>query len=323
MNKQILTLAATSLFTASLASAEWTIANTFDDNSALAAVTDVERIEGSNARSEIVNGQLAVFPGNVFETNNNLFTYINLGTDIRADALTGDGIVTVYLEVTQPMVDDGAGGMRKAIVDTVWGISNIQPDDADNNTSYNNFNAMQRINVGNDNFEGRNGGSYEAIEPFQADVTYKIWLVIDYFFNSYQAYVEGGQWTTQTQIPSSSGNDWGFRVNPDDTNMVNHFLIALSRGNTVDGEKGVDPTYFDNIAYDTTGLNLTTPAVGATGPGALSAFPAVGDDVNTGSWMGWVYAANYPNVYIYSLDSWAFINEGTASSSGAWFYIFR
>ena len=320
-----LLLSTTALALTTALSAAWNVVNTFDDEAALATVVDATNQEGSNARAEIVDGQLAVFPGDVFETNSNLFTYVALGSDIRAAAIAGDGIATVYFEITQPTVPDGNGGTRKAILDTVWGVSNVQPDTAENPTSYNNFNAMQRINSGNDNFEGRNGGSYEAIEPLQENVRYHMWLVIDYFFNSYQAYVQGGQWPTQTQIPSSSGPDWLFRVNPDDTNVVDQFLIALSRGNTVQGEKGLDPTYFDNLAVDPTGENLTTPLIGggAMGPGILSEFQMVGTDVFTDGWMGWLEVSQYPLVYSYSLGSWVFLNEVGAGPGGAWAYVYR
>ena len=38
---------------------------------------------------------------------------VNLGVDLKVASETVNGPVTVYLEVTQPTVDDGAGGTRK------------------------------------------------------------------------------------------------------------------------------------------------------------------------------------------------------------------
>ena len=39
------------------------------------------------------------------------------------------------------------------------------------------------------------------------------------------------------------------------------FFRGSGKRNSVDGEKQIDPAYFDNIAIDTTGENLTTPPV--------------------------------------------------------------
>jgi hypothetical protein len=263
MRKYLIPILASAV-TAVAANAQWNVISTFDDASALDLVTDSTNIEGSNARTEIIDGKLAAFPGDVFENTSNLYALLDLGTDLKAASQTSGGPVTVYVEVTQPTVSDGQGGTRKAIVDTVWGVANIDSDVV-LETRYNSYNVMQRINVGTDNFEGRNGGGYWTTgEMFQADVTYKIWLVVDYNLNFYEAYVQGGQWTEQTKLDTEDGTGiWLFRVNPAPEDTVDKFMIALSRGNTVDGEKGIDPTYFDNIAIDVSGQNLTEPVASA------------------------------------------------------------
>ena len=182
MKKTILIPIIASAIAAGSLQADWSIVSTFDDASALDLITDNTNIEGSNARSEIVNGKWAAYPGDVFEATSNLYALLDLGVDLKAASIAAGGPVSVYVEVTQPTVDDGAGGTRKAIVDTVWGLSNIDSSVV-LETRYNSYNVMQRINGGNDNFEGRNGGSYWAPtggQMFNADVTYKIWMVVDY-----------------------------------------------------------------------------------------------------------------------------------------------
>lgn len=322
MKNHIPTILLSAFVAIGTAQAEWEVVSTFDDDSALDLITDNTNIEGSNARSEIVDGKWAVFPGELFEDNSNLYSMLDLGVDLKAASLGTEGPVTVYMEVIQPIVPDGQGGTRKAIVDTVWGISNVDSSEV-LETRYNSYNAMQRINSGNDNFEGRNGGGYWSTgEIFQGDVTYKIWLVIDYNLNFYEAYVQGGQWTEQTRLDTEDGSGiWLFRVNPGDV-PINNFQVSLSRGNSDDGEKGIDPTYFDNIALDTTGQNLSEPPV--EGGPTWAGYPVTEDgDANTGDWMGWVHVGFEPWILSYNLDQWMYIEEEAVSDDGSWIYIFN
>jgi hypothetical protein len=234
------------------------------------------------------------------------------------------GAVTVYLEVSQPTVPDGQGGTRKAIVDTVWGLSNIDSDVV-LETRYNSYNVMQRVNVGTDNFEGRNGGGYWSTEEkFQADVSYKIWLVIDYNLNFYEAYVQGGQWATQTKLDTEDGSGiWLFRVNPAPEDTVDKFQVSLSRGNTEDGEKGLDPTYFDNIAYFD-GTELSEPPIGGGETRMWNGFEVDASgfvDTGVGGWLnGFVFVGEAEDngwVYVYSLSKYVYVTPA------GWVYMNR
>jgi hypothetical protein len=321
MNKRNIITTLAGLLAGASSYGEWTIVSTFDDAGALSAITDSTNIEGSNARSEIVNGKWAVFPGDLFEATSNLYAMLDLGTDLRAASIASGKPVTVYFEVVQPTVPDGQGGTRKAILDTVWGISNYPPSQV-LETRYNSYNAMQRINAGNDSFEGRNGNAYEVVQQFGADVTYQIWLVIDFTINFYEAYIQGGQWTEQTRLGTAATEGfWGFRVNPAETDTAQYMLVALSRGNSVQGEKGIDPTYFDNVAIDSSGLNLTSP-VGSAQSWAGFAVDGAGN-VNTGGWMGFLNVSDSPWIWSYSLSSWMYIDESFVSSSGSWIYVLK
>src|SRR5690606_25103157 len=110
----------------------------------------------------------------------------------------------------------------------------------------------------------------------------------DYNLNYFEYYAQGGQWDTMTRLGAElgSGGFYGFRFNPADDQTIDYFLIALSRGNTTDGEKGKGPTYFDNVYIDTAGQNLTMPGGGSTWAG-YSVNEAGWAD--TGSFMGAVY----------------------------------
>jgi hypothetical protein len=317
MNKKTLILVLASAAAAATANANWTVVSTFDDASALDLITDNTNIEGSNARSEIIDGKWAVFPGDLFENTSNLYALLDMGTDLKAMSQASGEPVTVYLEVVQPTVDDGQGGTRKAIVDCVWGISNIDSDEV-LETRYNSYNVMQRINVGTDNYEGRNGGGYWSTEEIlQADVTYKIWLVADYNLNFYEAYVQGGQWTEQTKLDTEDGSGiWLFRVNPAPENTVDKFQVSLSRGNSDDGEKGIDPMYLDNIAY-ADGMDLSTPPVG--GGETWYGYSVDADGwVNTEGWMGWVNNTYDPNIWHPMLNKYIYVGDDSG-----WAYVPR
>lgn len=319
----LLPIIASALATGSL-QADWTIVSTFDDASALDLITDNTNIEGSNARSEIVDGKWAVFPGELFEQNSNLYALLDMGTDLKAASQASGGPVTVYMEVIQPIVPDGLGGTRKAINDTVWGVANVDSSQV-LETRYNSYNVMQRINAGNDNFEGRNGGGYWSTgEQFQGDVTYRIWMVIDYNLNYYEAYVQGGQWANQTKMNTEDGSGiWLFRANPAPETVVNNFQVSLSRGNTAQGEKGIDPTYFDNFAYDLSGQNLSMPPVGGEQVTWMGYSVNAAGDADTGAWLGWVNVNHAPWVYNYTLGQWMYMDESSASESGSWVFVFN
>lgn len=308
------------IFAVTSLSADWTVVSTFDDESAGDLIEDVTNIPDSGARSEIENGQWAVYPGNLFDQTSNLFALLDLGTDVKAEALANDGIVTIYFEFTQPLIDG-----EKALLDTVWGLSNVDETGVLEN-GFTGYNAMQRINSGSNGFEGRDGESYYEIAQLEADVKYSMWMVVDFGLNYYRAYVQGGQWEEVTEVPSpdpQSEGLWFFRENPGDA-PVEYFRVSLSRGNT-DEPKGEDPAYFDNVAYDATGENLTVP--GGEPPVEelyLDTWPVDADGwANTESWFGWVYVEFEPWVYSNNLGSYIWVDEGSFSEAGSWTYVPR
>lgn len=326
MNNKILVPVLSSAIAALSAQADWTVVSTFDDASALSIVTDVTNIEASNARSEIVDGRLACFPGDLFEATSNLYAMIDLGVDLRAASIAAGGPVTAYIEVIQPTIGD-----HKAIVDTVWGLSNATPDSvlAGDPNRFNAYNVMQRINSGTDGWEVLNkdaGGAnaYQPIGIFTADTVYSIWMVVDYTLNFWECYVQGGQWTEQTRLNTVDETGiYLFRTNPAVDGIVKYAQISLSRGNA-SAEKGIDPTYFDNLAIDTSGQNLTKPATGG-GFGKWGPWDVVdaAGNVDTGSWMGWVNTAFKPYIWSYSLSSYMYIDEGSITAGGSWVYVFN
>ena len=160
MNKKALIL---TLFmgvaVSSLSFGEWTLVNDFNEPADLEGVSDQTNQEGSNARTELVDGKLAAYPGVALEATSNLFAGVDLGVDLRAASEAVEGPVSVYFQMIQPTVSDGAGGTRKAIVDTVFGLTHFDPEQW-TTEAYNTYNAMGRINFGNDNLEVRDDNTY-------------------------------------------------------------------------------------------------------------------------------------------------------------------
>ena len=150
-------------------------------------------------------------------------------------------------------------------------------------------------------------------------------MVVDYSLNFWEAYVQGGQWAEQTKIDTADMSGiWLFRVNPAPEDVVSNILIALSRGNSVGGEKGIDPTYFDNIAYNLGGESLSSPSFGGgTGGGETWAgYPVdAGGNADTGAWMGWINVTNAPWVYSYDLEQYVYLDEAYVEGGGSWMYI--
>ena len=309
----------------------WTVVNTYDDASALDSVVDVINIEGSGAGSSIVDGMWALNPGDLFEATSNLYSQQDLGVDLKAASEASGAPVTFYFEMMQPIIDG-----TKAIVDHSFGLAIVDEDEV-LTERFNSFSAMQRVQVG-DTYEVRDGSSYHVIDTLQGDVKYSIWIVADYVLNDNKVYIQGGQWADQTELTSADLDEYfGFRVTPSAEQTVDKFMVAVSRGNSVDGEKAQHPLYFDNIAVDVSGENLSMPSISGgeeptKGPGYMGNYDVVeggdGQDwVDTGDWLGWVNIENYPVIFILDLDSWAYIGDaamdGDKDANGAWVYVFK
>ena len=291
--------------------ADWTVEYDFE-NGLPEEIYLATNQELSTDSADVRNGMLSVNHGDLLEATSNLYCMIPLSADLRAASMTAGGAVTTYFEMMIPAVGGTVG-----IVDVAFGLSNVDPDTIAEDR-YNSFNAMMRIDSGDQNFEARDGGSYVEITPLEADVKYSVWLVVDYTLNFVEIYVQGGIYTEQTNVGL-----FAFRVDPGDGQTVDYFNALLSRGNSVDGPKGVDSMHFDNIAIDTSGLNLSTPSAGGGNPGdSWAGYPVLdGGDCNTGDWLGWVNVLTEPWIWSYTLNGWFYVEEGNIGAGGSWIYM--
>jgi len=94
---------------------------------------------------------------------------------------------------------------------------------------------------------------------FADDTWYDVWYVVDNHlgdFPTYEAYVQGGAFTTQTLVSHSSGSDTEFIVRH--ASQTDDLVNIYVRGN---GSAANDHAYYDDIFFDPAGMNLTVPVV--------------------------------------------------------------
>ena len=288
--------------------ADWSLEFDFEDGLP-ENVFQANNRELSTNFADTLNGRLRVNHGDLLEQTSNLWVMLPLSADLKAASAAAGGPVTVYFEMIHPSIDG-----QRAIVDVAWGLSNVDPDTILEDR-YNAFNAMMRIDSGDLNFELRDGGGYVEISQLETDTVYSVWMVLDYTLNFMEVYIQGGQYTAQTNIGLVA-----FRVDPGPEQTVDYMAFGLSDGNSVDGAKGIDFFLFDNVAIDTAAQNLTMPTSGATWAG----YPVDSlGYVDTGAWMGYINVNFAPIIWSVSLNAWMYMPEASVGNGGAWTYIYN
>jgi len=318
----------------------WTEANSYDP------VAEPNRVPGSisSVVAPFGSGNVgAAFPGDQTGLQNNFRAWVDFPTPItNAD----DGsIVTVYCKFGIPEIIVDENTTRPGKVDMVWGISPADPNSVDNVTpfdhepaAYGDYATLARIS-GDQVYDARDdvqGGSYIPLTTATTDTWYEQWQVIDAFNWTYRTYVKGGIWASQTNVyptedvrlhatDDKPGTDRAgalFRARSL-TGDIYNWLLTSSTGNTAT-PKGQDSTYFDDIAIDMDGKNLTSPG-GDSGTGALSAYPRDGDWVNVSDQFGLVFQSG-DWFYSQELDNWGSIRTNVDpldDLEGVWVFVER
>lgn len=109
-----------------------------------------------------------------------------------------------------------------------------------------------------------------------------------------------------------------------------YFLNGPNNGNTTEQAAylrlnelevfGLPDGYSLNSPY----FNIVDNQIVSKGPGIFGDYPFVyGTYVNSGPWLGWLHAADYPWLYIYAIDAFAYISEEAVSSAGGWVFLPR
>jgi hypothetical protein len=101
----------------------------------------------------------------------------------------------------------------------------------------------------------RNGDAFDTLADLNGGQWYNFWMVINNTANTYQVYIQGGQFPTQTLLQNPSGvSDFVFRnaATRPDTDLINLFIRMPG--------SHVESLHVDDFWLDPTGVNLTDPS---------------------------------------------------------------
>ncbi|MEM6822694.1 MAG: PEP-CTERM sorting domain-containing protein, partial [Verrucomicrobiota bacterium] len=95
------------------------------------------------------------------------------------------------------------------------------------------------------------GGSVTFDQTLSEDTWYDLWIVADNATDTSQVYIQGGAFSSQTQLTTGSGatNSWAFRSSAGD---LGTFLIRS-------GSTHSDTVLLDDIYVDSSAVNLANP----------------------------------------------------------------
>ncbi|MEM6822092.1 MAG: PEP-CTERM sorting domain-containing protein [Verrucomicrobiota bacterium] len=95
-------------------------------------------------------------------------------------------------------------------------------------------------------------GDFGDTVSFADDEWYSVWIVANTATDSWESYIQGGAFTSQTQLSIASDSNFAFRSGNGSIDMRNFFLISNS------GNAG-DTVYLDDVYFDANSQNLANP----------------------------------------------------------------
>lgn len=283
MKKTLLLLGA--LLGASLASAAWQVVDDFEDGDVTNWTVDLDAQDTvqQNGTFTVVDDPFASGQGKVVEVDpgisgegtHHVTAWLTLPEELQiTDPVTESKPVTFYFKVARPTVGGAPGEL-----DITWGLSASTSLDMPGDVfSYGNYSVLGRYEK-DGIMDIRDGGSYIdlATEALDTNVYYEVWFVIDHFNNTFTQYLRGGaDFPTQTMVYENAA------YRNETFENLDTVLLITSAGNTVDGAKGKDPAYFDDLYIDLAGENLTSPSTAAVGANTKFINISTRADVGTG-----------------------------------------
>jgi hypothetical protein len=184
---------------------------------------------------------------------------------------------TFYFKLLRPLVDGSPGELNTTIgfmSSEEWGISSgVTPpvNTEEVFPSWGQYSSIVRYET-DGIFDIRDGGAYYNISETAQDtnVWYEVWMVHDHADNSYQVYLKGGaDYPEQTLVTvevvidenttAFAGNKAAYRVQ---TFTPLDWLFIKPNGGSEAAPEGKDDTFIDDLYFDNSGENLTTPGDG-------------------------------------------------------------
>jgi len=102
------------------------------------------------------------------------------------------------------------------------------------------------------NGSGSGGGFKNLATGLSGDTWYSLWVLVDNDADTFQVYIEGGDFATQTKLDASGDDTFDFRYGGGANALQNVVLSHNNSGNN-------DPILFDDIYVDTAAKTLTNP----------------------------------------------------------------
>ena len=101
----------------------------------------------------------------------------------------------------------------------------------------------------------RSGGSPTQVGLFDIDTWYNVWIVSDNSSDTYQVYLEGGDWQTQTALVHGVNDnpDFAYRNSAASNDLTQFFTLSVVPAGKF--------FFLDDIYIDATGANLSSPLV--------------------------------------------------------------
>ena len=118
-----------------------------------------------------------------------------------------------------------------------------------NPSTFGDFRPQYRIDG---TLDPRDGGSFLTGPSLEADVWYDAWLVVDNNLNQSEFYIQGGDFTSQTQVDVGGQTDFAFRSTQGTDGDIQAFYIVKS-------DTSIGDFFLDDLYLDTLGVNLANP----------------------------------------------------------------
>jgi len=116
--------------------------------------------------------------------------------------------------------------------------------------------------AGFDNVGVRDADGLKSLSDNVGPLTwYSMWLAIDNAADTTQLFIQGGDFTNQTQLGTGGQSVFPFRNGIDNNDLIT-FFIATGRNTTAappSPTENIGPVYLDDIYIDTSGQNLVNP----------------------------------------------------------------
>ena len=133
-----------------------------------------------------------------------------------------------------------------------WGVSDVAAPN-----QWPDYEAQLNMQiVDTDKLRLRDGNKNAEVSPFAVNTWYKTWFVINNAADTYEVFIQGGEFEKMKQLTIGEKSVFAFRNGHADNDLINIFL-RTTPPHTADFQ-------FDDMYFDISGRNLSDPAASAT-----------------------------------------------------------